>query len=240
MELPMVVDNYFGTSYYIRQSHLKDLSVDEAVPLLKPLEKYVRQNLDAPDQNGLINFYGDAGTIRSYSLWQLFADDRVIPMGYFKDKVVLLGFASELSMRGFSDKEILEVTAPGGYMYGVEIHATIAGNLLDGSWIKRLSPQLESLVLFTILFAMILGVFYLHPLDSMILVVGMFAIWFLATYVAFVHFRYFFPGIFVSFASMVIVYDIVVTTIATALQKELKQVKEMIGLKSLATKQSPE
>lgn len=232
MELYMVVNNHQGVTYFMQSKRLDDgvVPVEEAFPMLAPLKRFVNENLKRPAQTSLINFYGPAGTIRSHSIWQLFETDRVIPEGFFRDKIVFVGFASELNMRGFSDKEILPVSAEGGHMYGVEIHANVAGNLLDGSWIHRLDPGAEAIVLLLCLFFLILGMVHLNPVPALVFVLGFLAVWFLGTFVLFTQFRLFIPGFLVTLFFSPFIFGGVMCTIATVVDREVKELKKTLGL----------
>jgi adenylate cyclase len=230
MELPLVVDNYHGKTYYLRRGHEQPLKLEDSIPLLNPIKTYVKADIEVPDQDALINFYGPGGTIRSHSLWQLFETDRVIPQGFFKDKVVFLGFSSDLAMRGTSDKEVLAVTAPGGSMYGVEIQATIASNLLDGSWIRRIPKSIESFALFISLFVLIFGIFILEPASALLYTTLWLSLWYIVSFLAFRYLGLFMPGSFLATFSIPTIFAGVACTVATVALKELRETKKMMGL----------
>ena len=230
LELPLVVDSFYRKTYYFRQSHSKPLPDDEGIPLLPAIKKYVKSEVDLPDNKALINFYGNGGTIRSYSMYELFEEPRMIPKDYFKDKVVFVGFASELAGRGFSDKEIIDVPVPGGEMYGVEIHATLAGNLIDKSWINKLSPELESLILFVMSAFIILVIILLNPKYSAIITLATLVVWFISLYVLFTFYNIFIPGFFVFLFSITIIFDVVMCAIAIMTRQELDELKAKLGL----------
>lgn len=231
MELVLDVDSFHGFASYLAVGRQSVLPLDRAFPLLAPLRAYVNPELETPKRNSLINFYGPADTIRGYPIWQLLEKDRLIPKGYFKDKVVFVGTSTEIAMRGMSNKEVLPVTAPGGEMFGVEIHATIGGNLLDGTWIRRTTPELETIFLFIALFVMIAGISTLHPLSSVLFVTLYLGTWFAATYILMTEFHFFLPGVLYAARVTSTIIAGVAVTMFTIVFKELESYKKMMGVK---------
>ena len=231
MEIPMMVDSYKGLVYFVVQKRMTNAPSDESVPLIKPLREFVDSSVRLPGQNSMINFYGRDGHFPSYSIWQLFSEKRIIPASYFKDKIVFVGFASDLRERGTSDKELIDVAAPGGVMYGVEVHATIAANLLEHNFINRFSHELESLFIFLMLFAVVSGIFFLDPKSAFYFMLCFLGLWFCGSYLAFVYLRFFFPGAVFAFCTVPTILAVVATTIAHLALKELEENKRMLGIK---------
>ena len=69
------------------------------------------------------------------------ADDRPLPAGFFKDKIVFVGLNLK-SRIGPSQRESFG-TPFDQATYGTEIHATATSNLLSGDWIDRLARGQE-------------------------------------------------------------------------------------------------
>lgn len=90
----------------------------------------IGNNVIPTDENGrlLINFRGPAKTFPHYS----FSDvvDGIVPADVLKDKIVLVGATAT----GIYD---LRVTPLAGTFPGVEIHANIVDNILQGDFIHR-------------------------------------------------------------------------------------------------------
>ena len=93
----------------------------------------------------LIRYEGPHGTFPSVHYYQALLPG-MLPAGYFKDKIVLVGLdvhASPEVMRGQADlynSPFLD--AEGGVMPGVEIHANIISNLLQG---RTLAPASQAI-----------------------------------------------------------------------------------------------
>ncbi len=98
---------------------------------------FVRPGLPAPGRWDLINYYGPPATLPSISLARLLDDGEEVPSEYFRDRVVFIGSQAvpELA-RGGSGEGLVPYPSLCEWMFGVEIHSTIAANLLDGTWLE--------------------------------------------------------------------------------------------------------
>jgi CHASE2 domain-containing sensor protein len=117
------------------------------------LSQLTSTKITPPLPGGLINFYGDSGAINDLTLGellQLSADQR---QRLFHDKVVIFGSHEGRNLRVGQAIGSDEHWVGGSFrqMSGAEIHATIAGNLIDGSWLRSVTSG-------TALLAIILGV----------------------------------------------------------------------------------
>jgi len=157
MELPMLVAQQHGVVSLLALAPKADASLFERAPLSRPLVELANYKVDMPGQLDLINFYGPAGTINRIPLYRLVKDDVAAELSKLKDKIVFLGFQSVGRGRGQVDKEEFNISASSRVMFGVEIHANIVGNLIDGSWIKRFSVVNELSIIY--LAALLLAVF---------------------------------------------------------------------------------
>ncbi|HMO18568.1 MAG TPA: CHASE2 domain-containing protein [Oligoflexia bacterium] len=208
--------------------------LERSIPFMKLLREEVTSDLKIPGALDLIRFYGPAGSIRSFSIWQFFSEERVIPKGFFKDKIVVVGFKSDMKERGTSDKEILNVpvkSSDGTYgMYGVEIHASIVGNLLEGRWIKTVPLDIWVCSLFVLLFILYVGILNLEPLQSFFYMIAFLVVWFLATLGAFSYLDYFVPGVFLALFMSTLVFSGAACASATLALKELRELKKTLGI----------
>lgn len=91
-----------------------------------------------PGPRDLINYYGPTPTIRRFSYHDVIAPEQRIPPEAFKDKIVFVGLTLQ-SRTGPSQREAFTTPYDAG-MFGTEIHATAASNILTKDWIHRL-PQ---------------------------------------------------------------------------------------------------
>lgn len=134
-----------------------------------------------------VNYYGPPRTIRTVSVYQALDPAQYLSPGFFRDKVVFVGL-SQPAAAGPAAKDAFPTpfrAAGGEQTYGVEIHATIAANLLDGTRISLLPGPLEAALLLSLPLLATLACMALGPLlGGVALVLLAFAPW-LAGYAAF-------------------------------------------------------
>ncbi|MCX6560507.1 MAG: CHASE2 domain-containing protein [Candidatus Aminicenantes bacterium] len=82
------------------------------------------------EDESAIDFYGPPGTFESISLVDIL--DGLYPASFFRDKILLAG----LTVPGLGDQLMVPFTEDRNTMSGVEIHAQILSNLLDGRAIR--------------------------------------------------------------------------------------------------------
>jgi adenylate cyclase len=121
------------------------------------------------DEKGsrFIDYYGKARKgIRTVSLYQALEPEKYLPADFFRGRIVFVGI-SEATAAGQAGKDsfLTPFTGAGGETtYGVEIHATIAANLLDGRQIDILPAGLETVLLLLMPVVALLAFTYLKPL----------------------------------------------------------------------------
>jgi len=97
-----------------------------------------------PSPRDLINYYGPAPTVRRFSYHDVIADEQRIPAEAFKNSTVFVGLALK-GRTGPSQREAFTTPYDAG-MFGTEIHATAASNIMQGNWISRLPVVSDWLV----------------------------------------------------------------------------------------------
>ncbi len=122
-------------------------------PFVAPLQEFAGlsflTNSAAPSSNALINFYGEKGTVERVSLHSAIASSAEDSARLFHDKIIVFGFHGVVRQRGQILRDELAVPIGlGDTMFPVELNATIVANLLERSWIERMSLRAE---LFTVL-----------------------------------------------------------------------------------------
>ncbi|PYQ15079.1 MAG: hypothetical protein DMH00_00090 [Acidobacteria bacterium] len=98
----------------------------------------------------LIDYYGPARTVKTVSFYQALDPKQYLASGFFRDKIVFVGL-SQASAPGIAAKDAFLTpfrAASGQLTFGVEIHATLAANLLEGRRIDLLPPAAEAALLF--------------------------------------------------------------------------------------------
>ncbi len=121
----------------------ENAALGERVWHARPLTEIAGYDIAAPGPHDLINYYGGAGTVRSISVHQLVTGDIEPFKAMVQDKVVVIGYRSLHFGRGLRAKDEMNTPVSSIGMYGAEIHAQIAGNLIDRTWKRRLPLQSE-------------------------------------------------------------------------------------------------
>src|SRR5262249_53290556 len=97
-----------------------------------------------------IDYYGPARIgIKTVSVYQALDPDQYLPRDFFRGKIVFVGLSNPTAS-GPAPKDAFLTPFTGGRgetTYGVEIHATIAANLLEGRRFELLHPGLEMAML---------------------------------------------------------------------------------------------
>src|ERR1051326_4413553 len=116
-----------------------------------------------PGPGDLIHYYGPPRSIRTYSYYQLLDPEVPLPAAKITNKVVFVGKTMQTAP-GSAEKDTFQTPySPAGDMFGVEIQATAAANLLRGDWIRRGSAGREQAFLAGIAGLLTLALLYLRP-----------------------------------------------------------------------------
>jgi adenylate cyclase len=178
----------------ISLSNESNVFSEDYVPLLKPLRKYVSPTVQEPGGSDFINFYGGPFALPNLSFAELLGPEDQIPTQYFKDRVVFVGVATNAGVGIAAGKDTFITSISKLPMYGVEIQATIAANLLDGSWIRRFSREGETIVLALVSFAITFLVLSLNLVWGTVVAAIAACGWLAFSYLAFARLYYFAPG----------------------------------------------
>jgi adenylate cyclase len=98
----------------------------------------------------LIDYYGPSRTIPTVSLYQALEPGKYLPPGFFRNKVVFVGASLVAAAVPGEAKDSFRTPFRGGTRgntFGVEIHATVAANLLEGRRIVPAPPLVAGLML---------------------------------------------------------------------------------------------
>jgi adenylate cyclase len=88
-----------------------------------------------------LNYYGPPETIANVSYYRALS---LVPPGFFRNKVVLVGVASQIGYTGAGKDTFPSPFLRGNPQFaGVEIHATTVANLLRSEWLKSASMLVE-------------------------------------------------------------------------------------------------
>jgi adenylate cyclase len=141
---------------------------------LSAVEVATGVDLPQDERRRYIDYYGPRRTIPTRSIYQALDPETYLPPGFFKDKIVFVGL-SETAVTADTGKDayLTPYRGKGGdSTYGVEIHATIAANLLEGREILRPAPWKGWLWLLLVSFVGALVFAYTRPLLGFVALIG--------------------------------------------------------------------
>ena len=200
------------TDGYVRNFRLPTAPLENASELL-PLAFAAAKTsqLVVPGPRDLINFYGPAGHIKSYSYYQVLEEEVPFPLERLKDKIVFVGLELRSDVGPEKKDSFATSFSSNGRHFGVEIHATAAANLIQQNWVKRFSLNLEIVLLSGFLGVICLICMSFGPLRSglfsLLLLIG----WLGASFILFQN-NWFVPGL-----SVIVVFAPLVYIVSTLL-----------------------
>lgn len=115
--------------------------------------KAIGARSESPGHRDLINFYGPSRTIPTVSFETVVHDMDRLPQDVFKNKIVFVGLALR-SSTGPSQRDSFETPYDEG-LFGTELHATAALNILHRDWLRGVSPLVHASALLVIAAAII-------------------------------------------------------------------------------------
>jgi adenylate cyclase len=139
------------------------------------------------ESSRFIDYYGRARRIKTVSYYQALQPEKYLPPNFFRDRIVFVGL-SETAAAGQAVKDAFPTPFTGAHgdtTYGVEIHATIAANLLDGRQIDLLPKWLETTLLLLGPIVALLAFTYLRPVGGAVALVVLAVLPWLGAYAAF-------------------------------------------------------
>lgn len=176
-------------------SNDRDVFSADRLPLLEPLRKFVTPGIPEPGGFDFINYYGPPSYIPSVSFAELIGPTLDLPPEFFLNRVVFIGSHSDSGTGAEAGKDSFLTPVSADWMFGVEIHATIAANLLDDSWIRRLPPLAAAALQVFLLFVAALAILNLGMLPAIALALSLISSCLVASYLAFAKFNLFLPAI---------------------------------------------
>ncbi|MCB0335967.1 MAG: CHASE2 domain-containing protein, partial [Bdellovibrionales bacterium] len=152
-----------------------------------------------PGQYDYINYYGPARTIPTYSYDSVVQSGNSLAPNTFKDKIVFVGLMLK-SASGPAQKESFLSPFQSERIYGTEIHATAAANLLSGDWIKRSNSTTGLVATFVSGLVLLFLIFSIRPSRAILFVAVPCGGWAIASY------HYFCNGHFLPGATLFLVF----------------------------------
>lgn len=123
-------------------------------------------SFDGAHESRLIDYYGPPRTIPTVSLYQALDPEQYLPEGFFRDRIVFVGASQVAAVSAAEVKDSFPTPFTGGetgLTAGVEIHATIAANLLEGRRVDRPPALGEAALLIGLALAAALTFVWLRP-----------------------------------------------------------------------------
>ncbi|MBX7138149.1 MAG: adenylate/guanylate cyclase domain-containing protein [Oligoflexia bacterium] len=146
---------------YVRRFHVPRTNATRDIPSL--YEAAVGDDQARPGDRDFLWYYGPPGAIPTYPYHQVLNEKGALPLDTFKDKIVFLGLNLRTEL-GPAQKDTYRTPFyERGSMFGVEIQATAAANILEHKWIKRSSAWTEGLILFFFTWLISAAIFSLKP-----------------------------------------------------------------------------
>ena len=146
-----------------------------------------------PAPHDLIRYYGPPGTLQNFSYYQVIDPEHPVPDALLAGKTIFVGLLLRTEVGPAQKDVFLTPYFRAPRMFGTEIHATAAANLLDENWVQRSSPWQEALWLSICCLILSFALVTLRPLVGSAIVVGVALIWSVLSYQLFTG-GFFLPG----------------------------------------------
>ncbi|RIL12556.1 MAG: hypothetical protein DCC75_00210 [Proteobacteria bacterium] len=138
-----------------------------------------------PTSRDFLWYYGPPGTITTYPYHQILNPRQSFPKDALKDKIVFIGLNLRTEL-GPAQKDTYRTPFyERGSMFGVEIQATAAANLLTKQWLSRFSAWSEGVALFILTFLLCGAIFWLKPQWAGLVLVSFCVLWALTSFLCF-------------------------------------------------------
>jgi len=182
-----------------------------------------------PGPRDFINYYGRSGSLITIPYYLILQRPEEFPADYFKHKVVFVGDMMSVPA-GELVRDSFAVPHSQGLMFGVEIHATAAANILRNEWIRRFSAASESVAVCLAAFLLTLAIVRVSPPRGALVLGGAMLLWAGGSYLAFCR-GYFIPGLLLVFVILPIIFTLSAFTYYLALLRTHRDMEKALGVK---------
>jgi len=179
-----------------------------------------------------LDYYGPSRTIKTVSIYQALDPKQYLPPGFFKDKIVFVGISMDAAA-GPTQKDAFLTPFRGAFgstTFGVEVHATLAADLLEVREVRLLDPWAEAALLLVLPLVATLVFIALRPLAGG----GAFVLLLLAplvmAYLAFVRWNLWIPVVIPSAIQMPISYGSSLIWYYLTTVRDREKIKRAFGL----------
>ena len=164
------------------------------------------ENLELPTNRDFINFYGPPGSIVTIPFYELLNSPDKVFSRAVTDKYIFIG--QRLFMAYKAQQMDTFMTPFQKATAGVEIHATVLGNLLDKSWIRRFPRKYEALAALFAAGILTYLIVSLTPLVGLVVLLVSILGWAVLSYFMFSAMNLFLPGAILVFGILPLVYTV--------------------------------
>jgi adenylate cyclase len=176
-----------------------EIGVDELPTLAQAALVLDNLKAELPTDRDFINFYGPPGQgIARYSYYEVLDQKRPLPKAKLKDKTIYVGLVLRTAVAS-EEKDSFGTPFYGENMFGTEIHATAASNLINQDWISRASPSDEIWGLSLIALILSFLLFALSPGWGAVLLLFYVLLWAVTSFIFFLS-AFFVPGLLLAIA----------------------------------------
>jgi adenylate cyclase len=175
-----------------------------------------------------LDYYGPARAIKTISIYQALDPKQYLPPGFFKDKIVFVGLSRDADP-GLVQKDSFP-TPFRGTTFGVEIHATIAANLVENRQIKLLDRRLEGAMLFLLPVIASLAFIILRPLVGAVAFLVLLLVAWAMAYVAFTAANLWIPVVIPSAVQLPVSYGLSLIWYYLTTVRDREKIKRAFGL----------
>jgi len=183
---------------------------------------------EVPSSADLVRYYGPPGGIPRVSAYQVLSSSVAANESRFKGKVVVIGNALE-AKTGLVTKDTFLTPTSSLLMSGVEIHATVVGNIMQGDWIRRVGAAYELLFLSIALVVITVALAGVTPFIGALFSLALIVVWSSCAYCAFLA-GIFLPGVVACAVFTPLIFVVVTLVKHSALRVHLAAVQDMLGL----------
>jgi adenylate cyclase len=148
MELPMTLYGAYGRKIFLSNPRVSDQDLFTRIPTARALKEIGGYSVADVGAHDLINFYGPSGAIPRISLYKLVGEIPSEVKEQLQGKILVMGHQSKFYGRGILSKDEYLTPADSSGVFGVEIHATSVGNLIEGTGLRRAPAHYEFAALF--------------------------------------------------------------------------------------------
>lgn len=147
-----------------------------------------------PKERDFIWYYGPRFTVDTVSYHEVLNPKGSLPKERFQNKIVFVGINLQTELGPAQKDSFKTPFYERGRIFGVEIQATAALNLLTNTWIRRSSKWIEGLGYFFLTWLVTSVLVYLKPQWGIVFLLGFAVLWATASYLSFLS-GYFLPGV---------------------------------------------